>query len=353
MSKGFFDLEGLEEMSENAILKTNINEGSEFAPNSNATNNVDNGTPDTKVSIPGGDSEKPTAKPEGGEQGPSIPQDPKMNGETYEKPKGEGEHGPSTPKTVELTADVYNSTLEALQKSFQESVELLGMLRGAKIVEKTTEQLQAEYTEQVLAEAMLQAYEDGPMFEAVKRGDKKDVKKVVRAVRGKLSDWCDENKVKFEPASLLMKYFNVSWWTTRFWQIVGAIYVEGGNVEKVVNQMNKDLDEHLGEYKIIPSGVFFPTIVDLFKVKFNWKNQKNVYMLLIDKKLPFEFTKEEQLKVVKEIGDDKKAKGKDEPKTESTECEDGKCCPKCGKDPCECDKDKGKGSEEKPEDKKD
>lgn len=70
----------------------------EFAPNSNATKDVSNGVKDAKIPIPGGDKEQP----------------------------GDA--------ATTLTSDTYNDVIKALQKSFQEGVEILEMLGNANII---------------------------------------------------------------------------------------------------------------------------------------------------------------------------------------------------------------------------
>ena len=92
--------------------------------------------------------------------------------------------------------------------------------------------------------------------------------------------------------------------------------------------------DELGEYKIIHATAY-PTIVDAFKSKFNWKNTKNSYFLLVDKKLPKE-VKDAIGAMDKAFKAAEENKGK-EGDGEKGEKKDGKC-PKCGKDPCECDK---------------
>jgi hypothetical protein len=79
---------------------------------------------------------------------------------------------------------------------------------------------------------------------------------------------------------LVIQLFN-----ERLWQNVGVVIVD--DITDIVEKMNEKFAEELGDYKIL----FYATpasIVDLFRVKFNWKNFKNTYMLIIDKKFPSE-----------------------------------------------------------------
>ena len=85
---GLFNLGIFENAKDDDILNMQLNES------------VENMGP----SVPGGLTEKPTAKPEGGEFGPSIPA-----GST-------------------ITKEAYNSAIADLQKSFKESYELLGVI---------------------------------------------------------------------------------------------------------------------------------------------------------------------------------------------------------------------------------
>lgn len=302
MSKGLFNLENYDNIGDDDILQVNLNEAGEFGsqcPSSNPTVDFDpNATSakDNNVSVPGGLKETPNAKPAGGEV--SIPV-PGGNGETPTK-KPYDNSSVSIPSKTTLTADQYNQAISNLKKSFKEAVEVLDLMEGATVVQKTTEELQKEYTESILEKAMLEAYEDGPIFEKVSRGDKDDVKGIVRAIRGKVKKQLKGEKIHFyEPHAFLrilttpipvVGALNASAgfqqvWTNRLWQVVGIVHAEEGNIKELVAKLNTSLKEDLGEYKVIESKTV-AALYDIFKTRLNWKNRNEAYFLIVDKKLP-------------------------------------------------------------------
>lgn len=322
MSKGLFDLEAFESKGPDDIIGTNLSEASEFANNSNATNCVDNGVKPTQVSIPGGDKETPTAKPYDANS-VTIP------GGDAEKPHASAVDGVkvSIPSKTVLTDAEYNAALANLQKSFKEAVDVLDFLQKATVVTETVEQRQEQYAEEVMNEALLKAYDDGPIFEAVKRSDKNDVKKIVGSLRGKIKSDLEDDHVKFYKPNLVARclfgWLTGDWaaaiqqiWTTRLWQVLGICHCEEGNIKSRVDALNEKYKEELGEYKVVYGGAI-PAIADLFRAKFNWKNQKGTYFLLVDKKFPSEITemqkKIEEAMKEKEAGE-KKGDGEGEKK---------------------------------------
>lgn len=216
----------------------------------------------------------------------------------------------SVPSKTEITADAYNDALAKLKQSFKEAYELMDDLTNARIIQETVESKQEAYLDEMFAEA----YDNGPIFEAVERSDKNEVKKIVGEVRKKLPDLASKLGFKFKPPKTFLrlllntdydaygtgiltkdtsdtksKYGNtaVTWWSTRFWQVVGVIYTENTNIKKVMEEVNDELKDDLGEYKVLYS-MSSATLYDLWNVKFNWKNRKNVFFLIVDKKLPKE-----------------------------------------------------------------
>jgi hypothetical protein len=90
----------------------------------------------------------------------------------------------SVPKSSAITAEVYNSALAALKKSFKEGVEIMEMLENVTVVEGAdVETLQAAYTEAVIEDAIFESYVTGPYFEAAKNPDKSGIKKVISGIR--------------------------------------------------------------------------------------------------------------------------------------------------------------------------
>lgn len=314
MKTGMFDLSILENAPADATVDLSINEGGEFIPNSNATSGAENGVSGTTVSVPGGDKESPSAKPEGGEQNVPVP------GGLSEKPtaKGHSEVSVPTPQKVELDVSTYNAAITKLQQSFKEGVEVLDIIRRADVVEISKEQKQKEFTENAINEAMLMAYEDGPLFEAVDRSDKNAVKKIVRHIRTKIDTWMADNDISYyKPSRVLTILFDatkssIMVWNTRLWQFIGVCHVEDGNIQDVCKKATEAMAEDLGDYKILAVAV--PSnIVDKFMTKFNWKNTKKTYMLLVDKKLDAELKNSvKEMAAAAADGSDKKDDSKDD-----------------------------------------
>lgn len=212
------------------------------------------------------------------------------------------------PSKTEITADAYNDALAKLKQSFKEAYELMDDLTNAHIIQETVESKQEAY----LDEMFVEAYDNGPIFEAVERSDKNEVKKIVGNVRKKLPELASKIGFQFKPPKTFLRLLlnedmglfvgsnndtsdmkskygttGVNWWTTRFWQVVGVVYTENENIKKVMEEVNDELKDDLGEYKVLYS-MSAGTLYDLWNAKFNWKNRKNVFFLIVDKKLPKE-----------------------------------------------------------------
>lgn len=215
------------------------------------------------------------------------------------------------PQGATLTAAQYNQALDNLQKSFKEGVEMLGMLRQVTVVEESVEMQQQKFVESALDEALVEAYDNGPIYEAVKREDKGDVKAAVAKLRKELPKALKGTHLKFKaPKTFLRLLLNVTnpmagvttqpdknkvtdaltWWTTRFWQVLGVVYCEDNNIADLINKVNQDFADDLGEYKVLYSPSL-PGLTDLWSLKFGWKNVKKVYFLIVDKKIPAELKK--------------------------------------------------------------
>lgn len=262
MSKGLFNIDGFDQMVESSEIKLNndlldmsINEEGEMGPK-----------PD------GGLSEYPSSKP-------------------YDT------SSITVPKNSEISEEAYNKAICQLQKSFKEAYEVTNMLLGANVITES-QRLQEEFTNK----AIIESYENGPIFEAVQRSDKKAVKKIVNNLRDKLEDRLEEDGVRFKVPRVWVEIIGsvlspirlgrtvATIWTKRLWQILGICYVEEGNITKLCDDLTKEFKEELGDYKIIYS-MTIATLADMFRKKFNWKNDKNVYLLIVDKKLPNEINK--------------------------------------------------------------
>lgn len=305
MENGVFDLTNLNEMADDDVLKANADEVM---------------TEDTNVSVPGGLSEKPKGVP----ADQNIP----------------------TPSKTEITSDQYNAAVGALKKSFKEAVDILGILENVSVIQETAEQKlereQNDFMENAITEALLQSLENGPIFEAVERSDKNEVKKIVNKVRGKIASKLNDNGVKFYKVNKILSILRntllggitggpvgagvggvATFWNTRMWQIVGMVYLEGHTIKDVTNKLTEELSEELGDYKIVPLKVS-TGLLGLFRVKFNWKNSKGAWMLLVDKKLTMEMKRsiQEVDAAVKEATKEAEEKGKPMKESEIEEFSD-------------------------------
>jgi len=277
---GLFNLGIFENAKDDDILNMQLNES------------VENMGP----SVPGGLTEPPTAKPEGGEFGPSIPA-----GST-------------------ITKEAYNSAIADLQKSFKESYELLGILQSCTIVESTTEQDQEEFTEAAVAEAIYNSIISGPMFERVDKSDKKDIKDIVEKIKDDFKKFMKNNDIPFRESkiwsrlivgaitmpigveSLIFSPAAVRALQARLWQVIGICDTEEGNISKLVDDANEKFKDELGEYKILYIKTT-QSVKDMFITHFGWKDARQCYMIVVDKKIPSEL---EGLEAVKADDKDKK-----------------------------------------------
>ena len=247
----------------------NLNESSEFTSDSNATNDVDNGEVDAKISIP--------AK-------------------------------------TELDSNTYNDALARLKQSFKESIDVLSMLENADIVKKTQEEVNAEILESVMLEAAYDACVNGPIFEAVDRSDKKAVKEIIKNLGRKFKKYIGEKDFEFFKPTILTKLGQ--WWSTRLWQTVGILVCEDSYVEKTINTFNETYKDELGDYRFIAVKLDMITASTMFAwdairvvlaQKFGYKNHAQAYMILVDKELTAEIEKD-----VKKLSDAIKSSQKSE-----------------------------------------
>lgn len=322
MQNGFFDLTNFNEKSEDDLLSVSLHtEEAEFAPKSNATNDVDTHIPDANVSVPGGLKEQPTAKPEGGEHGVPVP------GGLREAPTASAPGGYvkiGVPGKTTLTSDQYNSAIGALQKSFKECYDVLEVLAEATVIQKTEEEVQAEFNENAIADAILATYESGPIFEAVKRDDKDAVKDIVKDLRSKImKDLKDDGYTFYKPnvvarvitSPIIPSHFVTviqQMWGMRLWQVLGVALVENGNIRDTCKKLNEKYKETLGEYKVLNVQAV-PTVFDLFRAKFGYKNQCSCHFLIIDKKVPSDLAKM-QKEITNGVKEGEKEEGKEEKK---------------------------------------
>ena len=305
MSKGLFNLTNFESMGDDDIISMNINESSEFSDKNPDTNHPEvpfetDGASghETNVPVPGGLKETPSAKPA---DEASIP----VPGGLSETPSAKPADAASipVPAKVTLTADQYNSALAALKKSFKEGYEIMEMLENANVVTESIEDVQDEFVEN----AILAAFEDGPIFEAVKREDKDDIKTIVRKIRPQIHDTLKESKIKFYKPNMIARFFTTivggdngtvlqNLWKNRLWQLIGIVLCEDANINEVTDNLTEKYKDDLGEYKVL----YVKTnknIVDIFRTKFGWKNNAKAYFILVDKKVPKELKEVEKMVV--------------------------------------------------------
>ncbi len=300
------------------MKNSNINENNEFGPNSNATRNVDNGTPDAKVSVPGGEKESPNSKPYD-QHSVNVP-----GGDKHASTAGV-----KIPGSITLTDSNYNAALEELQKSFESGCVLLKTLREATVI-PDSEAYKEDFTESAINDAFLEALENGALFEAVDRSDKKEIKKIVTEIRKEIKKACEDEGATFYKPAIVARLLttvsdvppdlagttNSSWqqvFTTRLWQVLGICHIESGNVGALQKSLTEKFQKKLGDYKILLVKTT-PELHEAFKTKFNWKNNKGTYFMLVDKKLDSDIKK-----VIGDIKAEGNGSEEKEVKTESVE----------------------------------
>ena len=308
-TKGLFDLSFIESAEDDDILNLSINESEqEFSNGSMGSPTTefdkDAATGEKSSSIPGGNKEAPTAKPSNGETGPSIP------GGDNEKPTAkpaDGESGYSEPKSVTLTADTYNDAIDLLQKSFKEAYEITGMLRNATIVEKTAEDLQMEYIDDLI----LESFSEGPIFEAVAREDKKELKSIVKKIRKPVIKTLQGNGISAKKIGFLDKTNHVLGGFGgssglnkdiggKMFQMLCTVKCSESDLKKILENINKTFEKDLGKYKILS---VYAGGINADSSKMENSNVRNEYLLFVDTDIPSEFKRIDKL-VKKESVDD-------------------------------------------------
>lgn len=303
---GLLNLEGLEGKAEDDILSANINE-------------------DVSVSVPGGLKEEP------------------------ERNNGKEESIP-VPASTTLTDKQYKDALSALQKSFKEGYEIMEALANATLIHEDIDKKQDEFVESAIEQAILEAYENGPIFEAVDRSDKDAVKKIVKNIRSKIKENLDKDKIYYRNVNVIATIIagavggaiggmvngattagaagaiisgvggaigggagaSLKFWRTRLWQMIGVINIEDANIKTVIDDLNEKFKDELGEYKVLYVRAV-PSLADQINNKFGWKNVKETYLLLVDKKLPKEI-KDMQKEIDEAIKETEKSEKNDDKK---------------------------------------
>lgn len=277
MKRSMLNLSFMENATDD-LLDSPINEGTEGTENNIETDPIES----TKVDVPGGDKEEPS------KQG------------------------------IKLDADTYNSALDALQKSFNEGAQIAAMLKNAQITEDSLESKQAQFTEAAIEDALLASFENGPMFESVKKADKKEVKDIVTKIRKSIFTYLKGKDIRStKPAviarllfdlnanfsgtnvkiyngnTIIYDEFNLA--NTYLWQVLALVEAENDEIDDIVKDLINKYKEELGEYTIISyqTGLSSTELARLNKMsKDSSKNKKQAFMLFVDKTLPKKEAKE-------------------------------------------------------------
>lgn len=290
------------------------------------------GYKELSISVPEGDKETPSSKPY---DNASI----------------------SVPGKINITADVYNDAFAKLKRSFKEGIEVMELIENAVIVEKSADEMQEEYTESVMWEALYESYIDGPMFEAVDKSNKGEIKAIIKKNRNAIYSFMKDESVTFYKPSYFLRTLvglgllvgglttyasgvtgginaakaayaaggsmvaaasgdaataaggylaasagasnlnslNVAW-RKYIWQIVGVVHVNPNRISKLMTSLNDKFKEELGEYKLIPVKTS-KSFYDALKTKFGWNNDLAVYTIIIDDEMPAEFKAIEKIEV--------------------------------------------------------
>ena len=212
---------------------------------------------DVNVPVPGGTKEAPSSKP-------------------YDETKL------SVPGKTELTTNQWNAALGALKKSFKEQAEIIEILENAVVVNESVEEQLERVNNEVIDNALFEAYDSGAFFEKVDRTDKDDVKAIVNKVRPKAQQYFDKEGIKFyKPKG------GRGWWTRRLWQIVGVFITEEARVPDIMKKLNESMKADTGDFKLLHVKAA-PSFVDLFRMRWNYKREWACFWILVDKKLPSE-----------------------------------------------------------------
>lgn len=277
MKRSMLDLSFMENATDD-LLDSPINEGTEGTENNIETDPIES----TKVDVPGGDKEEPS------KQG------------------------------IKLDADTYNSALDALQKSFNEGAQIAAMLKNAQITEDSLESKQAQFTEAAIEDALLASFENGPMFESVKKADKKEVKDIVTKIRKSIFTYLKEKDIRSTKPAIIarllfdlnanfsgtnvkiyngntIRYDEFNLANTYLWQVLALVEAENDEIDDIVKDLINKYKEELGEYTIISyqTGLSSTELARLNKMsKDSSKNKKQAFMLFVDKTLPKKEAKE-------------------------------------------------------------
>ena len=239
---GLFYHDWITESADDDILDLELTETSEFVdkcPSMNPTVHFDAfNSGNRTISVPGGYKETPSGKPYDLN---SVP----VPGNNGEKPTGRpyDETSIKSGNKIELTDSEYNDALVALQKSFKESMDIIGALTNSKRVDKTNAQILDEAYDQAFLDAAI----NGAMFEKVGRADKDTVKEIVSKIQPDLFNWIKEQGFKaYKPVRFGRWMINSSnnmlwstWWSTRMWQVLGCAILNDEDYRQFTKFVNE------------------------------------------------------------------------------------------------------------------
>ena len=205
----------------------------------------------------------------------------------------------SIPAGATITDSAYNAAIANLHKTFKESAAMMEILQNVKVVPAgvTTESLQ----EEAIANAIYESIINGPLFEAVDASDKSKVRRIVSKLKGKMEEACEDvggarfvkpswiARFLLDPTGLGAAQAFAAAVNNRLYQILGILYLEEGNLRTIIDGLNKKFSSELEEYKILETRIM-PSLIDIIRTKFGWKNTKNAFLLVVDKKLPSELS---------------------------------------------------------------
>ena len=208
--------------------------------------------------------------------------------------------GVPIPKNGNISADAYNSAISALKKSFKEGYEVLEMLENTNIVDVTVESKQDDYTENAIYEAMVNSYYDGPIFEAIEKENKDEIKKITKEIRKKLCKFSRKIKWVFRKTSAghgltVLDNFSLKSLGKELkmysWQTVAFINPSRKtSMNEVVKSLNEEFKETLGDYqlKILKAKLTYGVISSIKNLDKDESENKakalQNYILIVDEK---------------------------------------------------------------------
>lgn len=188
--------------------------------------------------------------------------------------------GPSANK-IEITSDVYNQALADIKKSFNESLDLLSrcvIVEGTGDKKKTLDNQMSEIYENALIDAFLEAADNGPIYESVKKENKAKIKSMITKLRSELSKKLDKS-IYFVSGKTAMR--NIEQVCTS----LGIGLVLGGPINKIGGKIAKDNGYEPGDMIVnkkalvgqliqtvgssIQSSVVFRNVVKALNILFN------------------------------------------------------------------------------------